>query len=80
MGGRNFKLRSFPKVWCGVTKAAFLNHQNERVMQGWNQFFQSLGDLKTTAKDFLDMFGVPDGTTLNRWIAMRCLVYGAGIT
>jgi site-specific DNA recombinase len=26
------------------------------------------------------LVGVPDGTTLNRWIAMRCIVYGAGIT
>ena len=26
------------------------------------------------------LVGVPDGTTLNRWLAMRCLVDGTGIT
>ena len=46
-------------VWSH--ESGFLNRQNEQVMQGWHEFLQSLGDLKTTAKDFFEMVGVPDG-------------------
>jgi site-specific DNA recombinase len=60
-GRKELQTALFPDglVWCHEN--GFLNRQNERVMQGWHEFFQSLGDLKTTAKDFFDMFGVPDG-------------------
>ena len=44
-------------VWSH--ESGFLNRQNEQVMQGWHEFLQSLGDLKTTAKDFFEMVGVP---------------------
>jgi hypothetical protein len=60
-GRKELQTALFPEGLVWSHESGFLNHQNERVMQGWHQFFQSLGDLKTSAKDFLDMFGVPDG-------------------
>ncbi|MGA9797436.1 MAG: recombinase family protein [Terriglobales bacterium] len=60
-GRKELQTALFPGGLVWSQENGFLNRQNNRVMEGWSEFFQSLGDLKTTAKDFFDMFGVPDG-------------------
>jgi len=48
-------------AWCGVTKAPFLNSKNVGLIHDLDEFFHSLGDLKTSVYDFVAKFGVPDG-------------------
>ena len=64
-GRKELQTALFPMVWSH--ESGFLNRQNEQVMQGWHEFLQSLGDLKTTAKDFFEMVGVPISDHLNTW-------------
>ena len=47
-------------AWCGVTKAPFLNSKNVGLIHDLDEFFHSLGDLKTSVYDFVAKFGVPD--------------------
>jgi hypothetical protein len=48
-----------------VRRGTARTKHSDRLMRGWSEFFQSRADLKTTAKDFFDMFGVPHGSALH---------------
>jgi hypothetical protein len=45
----------------GVGQQSFLNHQNQTIMNDWDQLFQSLGNNGSDPHSFFAKFGVPDG-------------------
>ncbi|MFZ3264798.1 MAG: zinc ribbon domain-containing protein [Terriglobales bacterium] len=51
----------FPDGLVWSHESGFLNSKNVGLMHAWGEFFQSLGDSRTSLNDFFALFGVPGG-------------------
>lgn len=60
-GRTELQIALFPDGLVWSHESGVLNSKNVGLMHDWDEFFQSLGDSRTSPNDFSALFGVPGG-------------------